>query len=395
MRYDERMSGSCLVCGSLELETLWNLPSLPLTGIYIKEKSDFTFQNEYDQTLQFCTGCGHGQLSNLIDPKFLYTETYTHRTSGSEISASGNSFLIEYINSRMKDKAPNQILEIGCNDLYLLKNIDHFGAKLSGIDPIWPDGIVQDIDGVTLLGGFAESTDYSLILKKPVDLVISAHTFEHITEPFRALEQLSPHLADKATFIIEVPSAERMTDQIRMDQVFSQHVNYYSVSSLVTLFNSFGLGLKCVTYNYSYWGGTQILEFELGFKSTVSFKSPKQLREDYNSAIDLFVKSTKVTSRQLSNSVGKIYCYGAAQMLPILAYHLGQDFKRVVSIIDDNPMRQDLYFPNLDQQIVPSSSINDWAQANVLVSALDSARPILKRILDLSPRSIILPVGIA
>jgi len=387
------MNNMCLACGQSELEIIWELPNLPLTGIYVANSSDFTFQNEYDQNLLFCNNCGHGQLANLIDPKFLYMETYTHRTSDSVISASGNSFLLQYINERILKKTPGSILEIGCNDLFLLKNIDSPGVKLSGVDPIWPEGVVQNVDGITLLGGFAENIDYSLILEEPLDLVISAHTFEHITDPRKALEQLSPFMAPNSTFIIEIPSAERMLEQVRLDQVFSQHVNYYSVSSLIHLFQSFGMGLKSLTYNYKYWGGTQILEFELGYHSEISFKSSKQLRLDYQSAISLFVESMKVTAHQISNSVGEVYCFGAAQMLPVLSYHLGQSFNKIVGIIDDNPSRQNLYFPHLKQEILPSSVVNNWEAVNIVVTALDSARPILRRLLDLGPRSIILPVG--
>lgn len=387
------MNNTCLACGLSGIDIMWELPNLPLTGIYVANSSDFAFQNEYNQNLQFCNNCGHGQLSNLINPKFLYMETYTHRTSDSIISASGNSFLLKYIKDHILKKAPGSILEIGCNDLFLLKNIDSPGVKLSGVDPIWPEGIVQNIGGITLLGGFAENIDYSLMIDEPLDLVISAHTFEHITNPRKALEKLSPFLAPKSTFIIEIPSAERMLEQARLDQVFSQHVNYYSVSSLTHLFQSFGMGLKSLTYNYKYWGGTQILEFELGYHSNISFKTAEQLRLDYQSAISFFVESMRVTAHQILNSVGQVYCFGAAQMLPVLSYHLGQSFNQVIGIVDDNPSRQTLYFPNLNQEILPSSAINNWEMVNVVVTALDSARPILRRLLDLGPRSIILPVG--
>jgi novobiocin biosynthesis protein NovU/D-mycarose 3-C-methyltransferase len=380
------------VCLSSKLEIVWDLPSLPLTGVYVTESTNPGFKNEYDQKLQFCTDCGHGELENKIDPLFLYRDTYTHRTSESAISAQGNIFLQNFVSEIIANKKIKQVLEIGCNDLYLLENIDFGQAKLSGIDPIWNDG--AELKGrVNVLGGFAESADYSLIVSEPIDLVISAHTFEHIIEPRVALEKLVPYLAKDATFIIEVPSAERMLDQVRLDQVFSQHVNYYSVSSLTKLFSDFSFGLQNIKYNFGYWGGTQLLEFKLGESSKIDFKRPEDLLVQYENSIMLFRKSIEVSVAQLESVVGEIVAYGAAQMLPILAYHFGDSFKKISVILDDNLNRQGKFFPNLEQKIISSSKMN-LSEINVLVTALDSARPITKRLIELAPRSIITPLGI-
>jgi FlaA1/EpsC-like NDP-sugar epimerase len=194
--------------------------------------------------------------------------------------------------------------------------------------------------------------------------------------------------------IIEVPSAERMIEQGRLDQVFNQHVNYYSVQSLEKLFEPLGFSLVELNYNFSYWGGTQLLAFSRTTPPGRVQKLPVITSKQYLDSIRVFLNSMESTSRKIEESRGDVYVYGAAQMLPTLLYHFSKTAKsKIKAIVDDNPSRQARYFPNLDLEIIPSTHLGDIESSVVIVGALDSARPILKRLLELSPRTVILPVG--
>lgn len=389
------MLQTCNVCQSDRVEPLWKLPSFPLTGIYQDEYNPASIINEYDQELQFCNDCTHAQLGNQIDPIFLYRDTYTHRTSESPISTSGNRFLLNYIKSTTHNIFFSQILEIGCNDLLLLESLTDRSKSLAGIDPIWPDGISVSDSGIRLWGGLAETSNYSELLTSKIDLIISAHTFEHITNPRQVFESLKEELSENCLLIIEVPSAERMLEQGRLDQIFNQHVNYYSIASLKKLVEPFGFRLRDITYNFSYWGGTQLLTFALSDEE-FSIDSKRIInKEVYQQAIVNFKSSIENTSRQIENSHRPVYLYGAAQMLPSLMYHFSDSAKKnVTAIIDDNPSRQGRYFPNLEIKILPSQAIQDFSDSTIVISALDSARPILGQILKLNPRTIIIPNGL-
>lgn len=389
------MLKTCNVCKSESITSVWNLPEFPLTGIYVDDPKSDNFQNEYEQELQFCHDCTHAQLGNQIDPTFLYRDTYTHRTSESPISSSGNKYLLEHIRNQTADRKFKQVLEIGCNDLYLLESLKDRSDAQAGIDPIWPDGIKVSENGIKLWGGFAEEVKYNELLETKIDLLITAHTFEHVTDPKAAVESLKGHLSDDCVVIIEVPSAERMLEQGRLDQVFNQHVNYYTVKSLEALFAPLGLHLINLNYNFQYWGGTQLLTFTMS-KPTEAFEGRRVIsNDDYLSAIKLFQDAMKNTSRQIEQARGPVYLYGAAQMLPPLVYHLNKvALDKVQGIIDDNSQRQNKFFPNLEIPIVPSSQISNFRESTIIISALDSSRPILQRILSEQPRTILIPNGL-
>jgi hypothetical protein len=306
----------------------------------------------------------------------------------------GNEFLEKQIRRFIGEKLPRQVLEIGCNDGLLLSKISDIAERLAGFDPVLsPD---PQINGnVTLSGGFGETVDYDLLVSDKIDFIISAHTFEHIVDPRITLHRLRPYLADNFDFVIEVPSSVSMVDQVRMDQVFPQHVNYYSPESLAYLMRPLGLNLVEIQHNYRYWGGTQILLFSNYRNSDLM---PQRLSK---SSAELSVKqfqcSLKSVSSQLRHGrfVNRL-AFGAAQMLPIVAYHLGyEDFQdRISAIVDDNPTRQGLYFPNLALKIVNTDEF-DFADSQVLITALDSAKVLFEKSVSLGAPCIVLPLGIA
>lgn len=377
------------------LRTVWELPDFPLTGIYVDNPWTIDYLTNYPQGLQFCQSCSHAQLENQIDPTFLYRDTYTHRTSKSPISFQGNKYLLEYVRSVTKNQKFNQVLEIGCNDLFLLESLKDRSKNQAGIDPIWPDGLQVSGSGIRLWGGFAENVNYSELLNTKIDLIVSAHTFEHITNPRLVIENLKGHLSDNCIFVVEIPSAERMLEQGRLDQVFNQHVNYYTVKSIEALLNTLGFKLIDLNYNFSYWGGTQLLMFSLTHEPEQEIYKRELKDDNYLQAIALFLAAMQNTSQQIENSRGPVYLYGAAQMLPSLIYHFTKGaVSKICGIIDDNPIRHHKYYPNINIPISSSKGIPNLSDSTIVISALDSSRAILNQLLVLNPRTLIIPNGL-
>jgi len=370
----------------------WDLPMLPLTGIYVDSPENYGFNNFHDESLLFCSKCEHMQLSNAVDPGLLYLETYSHRTSESPISTAGNVFFKNQMSVLLGERRYRQVLEIGCNDGLLLRSVCELADHLAGFDPVLEDDI-QVYKNVKFVGGFGETVEYDGLIDEKIDLVVSAHTFEHVVDPRVTLARLVPFLAKEFDLLIEVPSSISMVDQVRMDQVFPQHVNYYSPSSMQALMEPLGLSLVGLVRNYRYWGGTQILHFS-NRNGIAPANSPHLDIKQVLSSIRMFEGAVASTVTQLSHGDMKRYAYGAAQMLPIIAYHLGAVFEEKLSgILDGNASRIGRYFPSIDVPII-NSETTDFSESQILVTALDSAKVITPKAIDGGAVSIIVPSGV-
>jgi len=376
----------CPACGSKQRRQVLDLPQLPLTGIYVTEPT--TVLPQPDQTLLLCTDCGHGYLENVIDPELLYQETYTHRTGGSPIARSGNDFLWSFIDEVVGTRRFQHAFEIGCNDLYLTQRLTGLASHVTGLDPIWRDRQPEfNTDGIKVLGKFVGELDCSHDLDQAADLIVSAHTFEHVHDPYDQLQPVIDHATDGAFVFIEVPCFDTQLSNFRFDQVFHQHIQYFSVYSMARMIERLGCRYLAHRMNYRYWGGTMLFAFIKESRPRISLGTRPTV-DTVAARLGVFRDRYTMLRRELNEFCGPLYAFGAAQMLPIVAYHLHTDMNEFGAILDDNPQRVGRYFPGWRTPIVEPTDCPDIHDAGVVITALDSYRPILRRLLEMDPRTI-------
>jgi hypothetical protein len=219
-----------------------------------------------------------------------------------------------------------------------------------------------------------------------------------MANPKPQLERLLQAAEDGALFVVEVPGFDSLLNNNRFDQVFHQHIQYFSVASFLRMLNEVGGTYLAHTFNYDYWGGTMLVAFRKTAKLP-QYSLPKSVRPPTTVVVE---KSYENFQQQIMNLMASleslrseaIYGYGAAQMVPTLAYHMHSDLSFLTSILDDNPDRCGLTYPGLKVTIQPRKDELDLKDASVIVTALDSARPIMRRLLELRPRQILIPLNI-
>lgn len=382
----------CTICRSISLAPVLDLPQLPLTGIYVEgHERDDRFP-KVDQTWMLCLECGHGQLKYIIDPEYLYEDTYTHRGGVSPIASGGNDFFTEFVNRVAGQQHFRLLVDVGCSDLYLLRKLRSRADQAVGVDPIWIGKNHVSPEGIRVIGKYVEQVNWGTELPEKPDFIVSAHTFEHVNEAGAELARIVDAAADNALIIIEVPGTDSMISALRFDQVFHQHINYYSVASFKRLIQELGCTYLTHTFNFSFWSGTMLMAFTKQRPSVAIVAEKKNTPETALRAFSLFKNQLATLTDTLAHIEEPIWGYGGAQMLPILAYHMDSDLGFLEGILDDNPGRHGKNFPHLLPIIrLPDTDIN-YRDSAILVTALDSVRPILRRVHALNPRRVLLPL---
>ena len=387
---------NCAICGAASDEPLIELPSFPLTGIYTGEKitTKIAFA---DQNFHLCTNCGHGQISNIIDPDILYGSTYCFRTSASKTAIKANDIFLSFINRIIGNQYFKNIVEIGCNDLYLLNSLSCKSERLIGIDPILKDS-EQELSNskITVIGQLFENINLKDYAPSHNMLVLCSHTLEHIDNPRAMLKKLFDYADDSTLFFFQFPGLEALVDNCRFDRIFHQHLNYISLSSLIYLLNELGGELIDYTVNPHHWGSLLVAfkktknKIDRPFTDTNFGKiSPAKILKNYA----MFKNIMQLTGECLAKLKNeKIFGYGAAQMLPVLSYHLRNDFSAFDSILDDDPAREGLFYINLPVCIKTPSNLN-LTDSTVVITAPDNSRQILPKAISLNPKRIILLIN--
>jgi len=388
----------CAVCDSVHLEEVFDLPRLPLTGRYSSDPIAGFVDDGIDQKLLWCPQCFHAQLAFQVDPQELYNEEYYFRTSRSQTACRGVEFFLTALNEFFPQRFFQCALDLGCNDLYLLQQLKGRTAQRYGIDPIWrgKEGTVKG-PSLTVFGETIEDIDLDGKFETAPDLIVCRHTLEHIYQPREALEKFFHAAQPGAVFVIEVPSLNALVHRLRFDQVFHQHLQYFTYFSLKKMMSQVGAEYIGHCQNYHDWGSVCMV-FVKGSKTYLS--EGKKLGEGFDLAFlknryAVFQNQMRAAREVLmlfKNEV--IYGYGAAQMLPILSYHMNNDFSLLAGVLDDDPRLHQWHYWNLPLQIEKPQIIKDWSSTNIFLTAVDNVQPILNRLFTHRPRHIIYPLNV-
>jgi hypothetical protein len=302
-------------------------------------------------------------------------------------------FFINFLDKHIPKKKLDLVVEIGCNDLYLLKLIRHRAGKLVGIDPILK-GREKELseNNVTAMGGYFEDTD----LQGAADLIICKDTLEHVSNPKEFLAKIVRQGHAQTLYAFQFPLLETLLSAGRIDQIFHQHLNYFSMHSIKTLLEELGLELIDSAINYNLWGSIIIVFRKAhGRKKMKNF--PLIKRKEVMSCHQLFQMNMAVTKQRLQRLKGQtVYGYGAALMLPILDYYLEGEVGRLKCIIDDDSNKKGLRYINLEVDIKPMNEIRDLQESNVMLTAVASlynVRAMLTKLAQHNPRQIIVPLN--
>ena len=90
----------------------------------------------------------------------------------------------------------------------------------------------------------------------------------------------------------------------------------------------------------------------------------------------------------LKNQNKQISGFGAAQMLPILAYYGKTNFEFMEYLFDDDPRRQQKYLPLVSKKIT-KTKIKYLKNHFILITGLDSSRSIIKKLIEINPKRIL------
>jgi len=388
---------SCVVCDKNSGQALIRLPQFPLTEIYVKEKVRQKL-GFLDQEFHLCRHCGHGQIKNVIDPKTLYGGSYVTRTSTSSSAQAAVDIFLQFISKILQKRKIGTVFEIGCNDLYALNKLRNQAELLVGVDPILKGQEKQFSDKkIRIIGDFFENVDFKK-LGLEMDIVFSSHTLEHIADPKKLIQKMLAYGTDKTVYFFQFPSLEVLVNDAHFDQIFHQHLNYFSLRSVLYLLEDLGGELIDFQINPYHWGALMIAFRKKTsqskdrnlFNKRIRPITPKYLLGQY----ELFKRNMRLTADRIDAAANlPLYGYGAALMLPVLEYYLKR-LSKLRYILDEDPAKTNYYYLNLPIQIKRPDQVSNLKDSAIIVTAINSlqaVRAILKRLIELNVEKIILP----
>lgn len=277
----------------------------------------------------------HVAIENFQPPS--YYEDYVMTTTYSErMQALQHAQLETLVGLHEHAHGPRSLVEVGCGDGSFLKHARRRISRLVGIEPSRRFAEEAVRAGFDVLIGYV-GTDTPLT-SETFDSFVSRQVFEHLPAPADVLKGIRSMLNPGAVGLIEVPNGQRALRLKRFFEFFPDHVNYYSVNSLVALASEAGFN---VVGCHEAFGG-DYLELWLRHEPDVEswFGAMTAHRESVCAALAQKVQA-------LSAQGLRVAIWGCgAKTLSILAASPAELSPLFACIVDSDPHKHGRFVPN-------------------------------------------------
>ena len=386
----------CRSCGNINLKRVVSLGYQPLANNLlnqIDEKCDL-----YPLEVNYCGKCHNCQLSVAVDPKKMFSN-YLYTSSTSKSFREHFIFAAKkYIKDFKLNKKRSYIIDIGSNDGVALKPFKDLGfKKILGIEPAKNLAKLANKNKIKTFNGFLEKNKLRKI-KKNADLILASNVFAHSDRLKEMAECMFKLLSKKGTIIIEVQYLLNTLKDLTFDNIYHEHYNYWSLTSLINFFNQFGASIyraeKIDTH-----GGSIRVYIKQGKKIKVENNVKTLIKEEENFGIKKYSTyqnfaenvykirdNVKKNILKLKRNNGKIIGYGSPAKATTALNFFGIS-KEIECIIEDNKLKHGKFLPGMKIPIVSKSKIKGKVEC-VLVMAWNFINEIKKKNSDLANKFI-------
>ncbi len=366
----------CRSCGNKNLKRVVSLGYQPLANNLLNKKNEKC--ELYPLEMNYCDVCHNCQLSVAVKPEKMFSNyLYTSSTSKSFREHFINAANKYYKIFKLKPKK-SYIIDVGSNDGVALKPFKELGfKKLLGIEPAKNLSKLANKNKIKTFNGFLNKRNMKKI-KKNADLIIASNVFAHSDQLKEMAECMLGLLSKNGTIVIEVQYLLNTIKDLTFDNIYHEHYNYWSLTSLKNFFNQFDCQIFKVEKINTHGGSIRVY-IKKGKKIRVEDSVTKSLKEeenfgikDYKTYLDFGKKIYEIRSNVIKNinklkkEKKNIIGYGSPAKATTALNFFGIK-EQIDFIVEDNKLKHGKYLPGVN---IPIKSKINIKNKNVTILVL-------------------------
>lgn len=366
---------NCICCNSKKIKKIVTFKKFPITGKFT-ENEIYKYK---DLKLFICKTCSH--LFQIVKPskKFYNPKEYINRPQLNFLAPQALTFFKNFFcrNSNFK----GNILEIGAGDTTLYNLLKKNCESYTIIDPVTKNYKDKKLE---IFQSEFEKFSFEKTTKK-FDYVILSNVIEHLENPLKTLKKILTNTNKNTIFFIEIPLTDLLIKNLRYDQIFFQHISYFSSNSIKAFANKLNLKIKKKQINFEHWGGTILFAMERKKQAERSYSTKyEKIEKMFLSKLKVFKKKIVKIKKNLKNK--KIIGYGAGQNTPIIGYHLNSNLNFLRYIVDENTDKFNSRCINTKPKIQDLKT-HDLKDSYFLITAIDNSSIIEKKLMSIGVKN--------
>tara|TARA_Y100001972_G_C7663543_1_gene334994 strand:+ start:2130 stop:4709 length:2580 start_codon:yes stop_codon:yes gene_type:complete len=382
----QNYSSKCRASNSGNLKPVISLGLSPLANNLLSFEDD---KDElYPLEMQYCPDSHNCQLSYVVPAEkmfdhYLYVSSTTKSFRGHFEKAS-KKYIEEF--SLGKDSL---VIDIGSNDGIALKPLKDQNIPVLGVEPARNIAKLANDSGITTVNEYFNNKVADNIIKEygKADLITASNVFAHSNNLEEIAKSAFKLLKKEGCFIIEVQYLLDTLNDLTFDNIYHEHVNYWSVTSLNNFFNRLGYAINKVEHIDTHGGSIRVYVKNKTYIPNVSVKEFLKNEEEsgiteYKTYLDFANKVERAKSNTVKNIKDlkakglTLVGYGSPAKATTSLNYYGITSDDIDYIIDDNPLKHNKILPGVRIPIYSREKLNKKLPDVIIVMAWNFIKEI-------------------
>ena len=372
---------TCRHCRQPLQHTFVDLGMSPLCERFVAPDKLDAMEPYYPLHVLVCDKCFLVQLKEYVSPEHIFSD-YAYLSSYSTTWVAHAKTYCEMIKDRFGLDAKSLVVELACNDGYLLQHFAPLGVPVLGVEPAANVAKLAEEKGIpTISVFFGKKLAEQLVLEgREADLIVANNVLAHVPDINDFVNGIHCLLKPQGVATLEFPHIERLMAENQFDTIYHEHFSYLSATVVERIARMHGLRLFDVEKLSTHGGSLRLylahqeslhptssrvldvieLEHRLGLQSL----------EGYGS----FCEKVKQVKRELlsfliaAKKEGKRICgYGAPGKGNTLLNYCGIGTDFLDFTVDRNPHKHGRYTPGMHIPIRPIGEIDTARPDYILI----------------------------
>ena len=233
---------ACRCCDGRRVELVIDLGDQPHCNRLVRRDTPPGREPFFPLRVGFCRDCTMVQIDHTIPKESMFSDypyvSGTTKTLPAHFLATSRRIAAAY------GLGPaDLVVDIGSNDGTWLKQYAEFGCRVLGVEAAENVAMLAREAGIMTWNRFfneACARDI-LALHGPAKAVTAAGVFFHLEELHSVVRGIEALLADDGVFVVQAIYLGGMIENTAFDQVYHEHLCYYTLRSLSALLERHGL----------------------------------------------------------------------------------------------------------------------------------------------------------
>ncbi len=233
---------NCRICDSKNVELFLDLTDQPHCNRLVPPSKLAGQDPRFPLRVGFCHDCSLVQIDHTIPKEDMFSD-YPYVSGTTKTLVEHFKKTAERLANSYQLTSKDLVVDIGSNDGSWLKGYQPLGIRVLGVEPASNVVEIARKNGVPTEHRFfnLETAAHVLAKEGPASLITASGVFFHLEELHSVTKGIKHLLGPKGVFAVQAIYLGGMVQNNAFDQVYHEHLCYYTFKSLKALLNRHGL----------------------------------------------------------------------------------------------------------------------------------------------------------